>query len=201
MKYLFAAALFACLTPFVVADDTPTKKDKPVEKVVAPEENPYKKAKVGDWAEYKMTTSIGGLNLEGTVKNEVTAKTEKEATMKTTVMAGGQELPGQETKIDLTKPFDPSSTTGLPKGDEVKVEKISDGKEKIKIGGKEYECTWEKSKVKGKANGVDLDAEVKVWMCKSVPLGGMVKMEMKSEVINMSMELTETGSKKDNKDK
>jgi hypothetical protein len=197
MKYIFAAALFACLMPFLAADETPAKKDKPTDKPAATEENPFKKAKVGDYAEYKMTTSIGGLNIEGTIKNTVSEKTEKEATLKTTVTAGGQELPGQESKIDLSKPYDPNSTTGLPKGDEVKVEKISDGKEKIKIGGKEYDCTWEKSKIKGKANGVDLDAEVKVWTCKTVPLGGMVKMEMKSEVINMTMELTETGSKKE----
>jgi hypothetical protein len=197
MKYIFASALFACLLPFVAADDTPAKKDKPTDKPAATEENPFKKAKVGDYAEYKMTTMFGGLNFEGTAKNVVSEKTEKEATLKTTIKAGDQELPGQESKIDLSKPYDPKSTATLPKGDEVKVEKISDGKEKIKLGGKEYDCTWEKSKIKGKANGVDVDAEVKVWTCKTVPLGGMVKMEVKSELFNVSMELIETGSKKE----
>jgi hypothetical protein len=118
----------------------------------------------------------------------------------TTATVGGMEVPGQENKIDLTKPYDPNSTANLPKGDEVKIEKISDGKEKIKVGDKEYECTWTNSKMKGKANGVELDAEVKVWTSKSVPLGGMVKTEMKATIAGMAMtttmELSETGSKK-----
>jgi hypothetical protein len=200
MKYLFAAALFACLTPFIAADDTPAKKDKPDEKTVVVEENPFKKAKVGDYAEFKMTIAVAGQNVEGTYKNTVSEKTEKEATLKSTSSAGGFDLPAQEIKIDLSKPYDPSSTTGLPKGDDIKVEKLGDGKEKIKIGDKEYDCTWTKSKIKGKAKDMDIDAEVKVWTCKSVPLGGTVKMEMNSTVAGMAvtvtMELSETGSKK-----
>jgi hypothetical protein len=196
MKYLFAAALFACFLPFLAADDTPVKKDKPTDKPAATEENPLKNAKVGDWAEYKMTDNSGGIELKGTIKNVVSEKTGKFITLKTTAKVGSDELPTRDNIIELTKPFNPPSLAGLP-NDDVKVEKISDGKEKIKIGGKEYDCTWEKLKVKAKAINTEFDGEVKVWICKTVPLGGMVKMELKSEFSNMILELTDSGSKKD----
>src|SRR5687768_11135382 len=80
----------------------------------ADDENPYKKAKVGDFATYKSSTKIsGGLSAEGVLTQTIVAKDDKEATVKTSgkVLAGtGQEipLPDQDHKIDLSKPFDPS---------------------------------------------------------------------------------------------
>ncbi len=184
MKYLFSAALVVCLVPVTRAAD---------------DDNPFKNAKVGDWAEYKMTTATGGFNIEGKIKMEVTAKTDKEATLKTTATVNGMEVPGQETKIDLTKPYDPTSTAGLPKGTEATVKKDGDGKEKIKVGDKEYDTTWQKMKISAKSNGLDFDASTKIWMAKSVPLSGMVKMEMNTKIANMevkmTMELSGHGSK------
>src|SRR5262245_57824374 len=49
---LFAAVLAIAVAPFVAR--------------AADEENPYKKAKVGDFATYKMTTKAMGFNVEGT---------------------------------------------------------------------------------------------------------------------------------------
>ena len=43
--------------------------------------------------------------------------------------------------------------------------------------------------------GIKLDSEIKVWMSKDVPLSGMVKMEMTSNLANMTMELAGTGRK------
>jgi hypothetical protein len=163
-------------------------------------ENPYKKSKVGDWAEYKMTTTAMGINIDGTIKQTVDAKDDKEATIKVTgemsFMGNKMAIPEQKQKIDLTKPYDPSSAANLPKGTEATVEKDGEGKEKIKVGGKEYDCTWQKMKVKTKVGGMDFDSDIKVWTSKDVPLGGMVKMEMKSKLADMTMELTGTGAKK-----
>ena len=124
----------------------------------ADEENPFKNAKVGDYATYKMSVKFAGTTLGGNSTQSVTAKSEKEATVKTTgefeFMGNKQEIPPQEQKIDLTKPFDPTKVGGgggLPPGTDVKVEKGKEGKEKIKVGGKEYDCTWTIYKVSGKA--------------------------------------------------
>jgi hypothetical protein len=167
--------------------------------VGADEENPYKKVKVGDYATYKLTTKIGGMNLEGTLTQTVSAKSDKEATLKVTGNVNGMDVPEQEQKIDLTKPFDPTKAA-VPPGSEAKVEKLKDGKEKIKVGGKEYETKWESYKVKAKTNDMEIEAEVKVWMSNDIKLL-MVKMEMTAEVLGMkmemAMELSETGSKSD----
>lgn len=177
------AAVMVCLVPLVSrAADTPT-------------ENPFKNAKVGDWVSYKMTTSAMGLNFDGEMKQSVTAKDDKSVTLKTTTKINNMEFPGMESKIDLTKPYDPSgaATQG---NKNAKVEKIGDGKEKIKVGGKEYDCTWTKYKVVAEAGGIKIDSEMKMWMSKAVPLSGMVKMEMKSKLADVSMEMTGTGNEK-----
>jgi hypothetical protein len=169
----------------------------------ADEENPYKNAKVGDYATYTMTTKVAGFSIDGTLTQTVTAKNDKEATIKVTgsVEFGGKkmDIPPQEQKIDLTKPFDPTKGANLPAGTDAKIEKGKEGKEKIKVNGKEYDCTWTTYKVKAKAMGQDIDADVKSWMSKDVP-AGMVKMTMNADIagqkMEMTMELKETGSKK-----
>jgi len=165
----------------------------------ADEENPYKKVKVGDFATYKMTTKFGDRTVEGTATQKVTAKDDKEATIKMTVKFNGMEFPGQEQKIDLTKPYDPTKA-GLPPGADVKVEKQKSGTEKLKAGGKEYDCKWETYKFSGKAMGMEISGDVKVWQSKDLPLQ-VVKMESNAAAGGMkfetTMELTEAGSKSD----
>lgn len=175
----------------------------PVAVRAADDENPYKKAKVGDYAAYKMTTKVAGLNIDGTVLQTVTEKTEREATIKVTgsvnFMGNKKDIPEQTQKIDLTKPFDPTKGGNIPGGGDAKVEKQKEGKEKVKVGDKEYDTVWTTYKVKTKAMGQEIDADMKVWTAKNVP-SGMVKMTMTAKVagqeMEMVMELTETGSKK-----
>ena len=157
-------------------------------------ENPYKNAKIGDYVGYKMTTSAAGKDFEMSMKQTVSAKSDTEVTLKTDVMFMGNALPSMDTKIDLTKPFNfaDAVTKGKTKG---KFEKTGEGKEKIKVGDKTYDCTWITGKVAAEAKGMKIDSDVKVWMSKSVPMSGMVKLEMKSTQFNVSMEITESGSK------
>jgi len=161
--------------------------------------NPYQNTKVGDYASYKMKVSVGPVNLEGVTTQTVTARTDKEVTVKTTATVNGMEAPPQEQKIDLTKPYDPTKVGGLPMGTEATVTKGKDGAEKVKVGTKEYETTWTNYTVKAKAAGMDIDSDVKVWNAKDVPMG-MVKMEMTAKVgttdMKMSMELSEFGGGK-----
>jgi hypothetical protein len=159
------------------------------------EEHPFKKAKIGDWISYTMVTMVMGQEFKGTTKVVVTAKDETTVTLKTSATVNGVDVPAQESKIDLTKAYDPLGTTAtLPKGTDVKVEKDGEGKEKIKIGNKEYDTTWMKLKVKASVKDNSFEAEVKVWLSKDVPMGGTVKMEMKSDRANMTMELKESGT-------
>jgi hypothetical protein len=189
MRFLLVVTLFACLAPTARADDG---------------DNSFRKAKVGDWAEYKMTTNAMGKSLEQKVRMTVTAKDDKEATVETTGKQTfmGQELdiPAQRQKIHLSKPYDPTSLINLPKSEGVKLEKTGTGTEKVSVGGKEYETTWTTVKLTAKGKDTTLESETKVWISKEVPLFGMVKVEMTSAIINMTLELTGTGSKSKSKE-
>ena len=180
----------------------------PVAARAADDDNPYKNAKIGDYAMYTMTTKVAGINVNGTITQKVIEKSDKEATIEVTgtIEFGGNkmDIPAQKQKVDLTKPFDPTKGANLPGGAEAKVEKGKEGKEKIKVNGKEYDTTWTTYKVKAKAMGQDIDADVKAWTAKDVPTG-MIKMTMTAEVagqkMEMTMELKETGNKKPEKGK
>jgi hypothetical protein len=184
MRSLLTSAVLVCLVPALQAAD---------------DENPFKKAKVGDWAEYKMSSPQG---IEGKLKMTVKAKNDKEATienkMTISVMGNEREMPVQQQKIDLTQAYDYTKLNSmgkLPKGVDAKVEKAGDGKEKITIGGKSYDSNWMKLKTTNKFGDMTIESEIKVWMSKTAPLSGMVKMEVTSQFLNMTMELTGSGSK------
>ncbi|MCX7664113.1 MAG: hypothetical protein N2112_01050 [Gemmataceae bacterium] len=193
-KSLLALAVAAFALPSVFAEET---------------ENPFKNAKVGDYAIYKMEgkVGVGGMNFEmsGTVTQTVIEKDDKKVVLEIETDIPGLPVkpPKQKQEIDLTKPFDPAKMAaggggGLPGGAEIKFEKGKSGKEKVKVGGKEYETNWETIIGKAKLPEPigDMEMNIKTWMSKDVGLGGMVKMEMKSNLMDMVMELKETGSKK-----
>jgi hypothetical protein len=172
----------------------------------ADDDHPFKNAKVGDYANYKMSVKLTGFtdaNLAGTSTQNVTARTDKEVTVKTTgvfeYMGNKQQIDPREEKIDLTVPFDPTKVSGLPPGADVKIQKEKDGKEKIKVAGKEYDCTWSTYKITGMVNGQAIAADVKAWISKEVSLA-TVKLEMSADIakmkLQMTMELTDTGNKK-----
>lgn len=171
----------------------------PVGTRAADDDNPYKNAKVGDFAKYKVTVSVAGMELGGEVTQAVTEKSDKELTLKVSGKVNGMAIPEQTQKIDLTKPFDPTNLNQQALGKDMKVEKGKDGKEKLKIDGKEYETTWTKFKMTGKANGLEIESDMKVWLSKDIP-GVLAKMESTMSVagqkMDMKMELTESGNKK-----
>ena len=180
-RRLFSVVLvLACLPVIARADE---------------KENPYKSAKKGDWVSYKMSTKFGDFKSEGTMKQLVTQKDDKSVTVKISMHLMGADLPAHEQKIDLTKPFDPS-TAAMPGAGNAKVEKLGTGKETIEIGGKKYECEWVKTKMTIDANGMKIESESKVWMSKSASLGGLVKMESKLAQGSTTMELTGSGTEK-----
>ncbi|HEX4611102.1 MAG TPA: hypothetical protein VH092_23125 [Urbifossiella sp.] len=164
-------------------------------------DNPYRNAKVGDYATYLMTMKVGESERKVTVTNTVKALTDKEATIEVTGKMNGTAIPPQTQKIDLTRPFDPT-TAGLSKSGgkaDTKVEKVADGKESISAGGKSYDTTWTTYKVFTKSPAGDVTADVKAWLGKDIPLG-LGKMEMTSMIAGMAMkmqlELIETGGAK-----
>jgi len=161
----------------------------------AEQENPYKKAKVGDWIEHKMSNDMGAMKMESSMRKEVTAISEKEVTLKMTTEAMGQKNT-MEVKIPLDKPYDPMNPGA--ENPDLKVEKLGEGDETVTVGGKDYKAHWYSVKVTGKTQGMEMDTTSKVWISKDVPLEGIVKMETttaKPMPMKVNMELTGAGSK------
>ncbi len=165
----------------------------------AADDNPFKAAKVGDWTEYKVVSKAkSGPTAEATQKFTLTAKTEKAATIKVVLKVKDLDST-QDIQIDLTKPFDitqgpipeqPSKSGGL------KMEKVKEGTESVTVAGKEISCTFTKMKVSGTNNKREsFENELTVWVGKGVPLSGIAKLQMKTALFELTMELSDYGSK------
>lgn len=162
-------------------------------------DNPYRTAKVGDYAAYKTTISLGGFQVVGSTTKVVTAKTDKEATVTIYMKAAGMEVPPTEQKIDLTQPFDPTKMDGIFAGPDAKLEKRGEGKERMTVAGRAFEATWVTLKFTGKQGGQPFAGDVKAWMSKEVP-HGMAKLyttgELGGQKYSALVELVETGNNK-----
>jgi len=112
MKMRLIAALFLAFAAAPLSADEP---------------NPYAKAKVGDYATFKMVTKVAGIPVEGTLTQTVTAVADgKEVTIAVSGTLGNQDLQGKipDMKVDLTKPFDPTKPANpLSPGTAMSVEK------------------------------------------------------------------------------
>jgi hypothetical protein len=138
-------------------------------------ENPMKQAKVGDWVSYKSVIDYGTGPGEGTSKHVVTARDDKSLTLKLTPTYKKKQLAARENKIDPTKPFDPFMLANQGKKPaNAKIEKVGEGKEKLELDGKTYECKWTKIKMTHKnAQSNEIVQNIKFWTCPDVPLGGL----------------------------
>jgi hypothetical protein len=179
MRPVFLMAMFVCIVPTVRAAD---------------DGNPWKNSKVGDWVEYKMS----GTGFEGKTKMTIVAKSDKEVTYEIagSFKANGMEMtsPIQKQTIDLTKDYDAVSAANLQNSG-AKIEKLGEGKEKLKVGGKEFDTKWTKMKSTTTVGEISIVSEFKMWFCKDVPLSGLVKMDTSVNSISTTLELVGSGSK------
>ncbi|MBE7462693.1 MAG: hypothetical protein HS116_04270 [Planctomycetes bacterium] len=137
-------------------------------------EHMYKKAKVGQWTEYKTVSEMAGTKSELKMKTTVTAKDETSITLTIVTEMGGQKLPEQTSVIkfeDLDAPHP-----------EVKTEELEKGSESVTAAGKSYACNWVKNKVTSETEQSKSVTLAKSWTSDDVPLGGLVKMESNSSI-------------------
>jgi hypothetical protein len=179
MRSVITIALLVCFAPAIQGAEV---------------ENPYRNAKVGDWVEYKMT----GQNIEGSTKMTVVSKDDKEVTYEVAAtfsfMGNKTTGPVQTMKIDLTKDYDAISAANL-KANNVQIEKLAEGKEKLKTAGKEYDTKWTQLRATSTVNGMTIVTDYKMWFCKDVPLSGLVRMNTTGSGLTTKLELVGSGSK------
>lgn len=147
------------------------------------DENPYKKAKVGDWVEYKMANKVGGFAVDTTQKKTVVKVSDTEVTLE--LETNGAKIP---ITIKLDQKYDPTAAMK-----DAKVTKTGEGAEKLDAAGKSVDTKWTSTEVV--TNNMTIKS--KVWMSTDVPLDGIVKMESDMGGNGkMLMELTGYGSGK-----
>jgi hypothetical protein len=158
-------------------------------------ENLFKNAAVGDWAAYKIATTGPHADqpqplkfLDWQWKLTVSAKSDKEVTMKTNVQNTPPVPPDPDIKIELNKAFDPTRISNYvnwftePMNLAPSEEKTKEGaKETIEVGKTKYECkvvTTTRIYTSAAKNAAST-YEYKLWTCPDAPMGGLVKMEGK----------------------
>lgn len=157
-------------------------------------DNPLKKAKVGDYVRLRMTTETMGSRIQMEMKQTVIAKDDVSVTLRTETTASGIKMPPQDVKIRLDQPYEPYKqgfTDAL-------VTKMGEGKETLNVGGKSYNCKWIKVKVVS-VKPTPIEATTTVWSSSEVPVTGVVKMVTNSTTnfngnsmtTKMTMELLE----------
>src|SRR3954470_8126876 len=166
-------------------------------------DHPFKNVKVGDSTTFTSELKSDGSVYTGETTQTVTAKTDTVVTIK---LAGFRETKGmkfdlgsREIKIDITKPFDPQKFADFPFGGDPKLEPGKESNEKIKIGGKEYNCTVMTYSMTSTTPAEKYTSQIKVWTSKDVPMG-VVRMTMvgmpSGEKSSMTLEWNSAGGKK-----
>lgn len=163
--------------------------------VRAEEENPYKKAKVGDWVEYKVANKMGGISMDMEMKHTVVKKTDAEITIEYTSKVAGQEIKNSIThKLDVK--YDPLKASLGDKGD-AEMKQLDKGEETLTVGGKTLKTTWMTYEATTKSAGGAMTMKGKSWVSPEIPLGGVVKSETDLGAMGkQSMELKDFGSGK-----
>ncbi len=201
LMLLIAAALLSMIACKDIQQNVSkgTKAVKAVKKAVEAAktaDNPLKKAQVGEFIKFKMTTESMGTKTEMQMKQTVVAKDDVSVTLRTETTAMGMKMPPQDVKIMLNQPYEPYKQ-GLT---DAVVTPMGEGDETITVGGKPYACHWAKVKVVVSKPSA-IESVTTVWTCPEVPVNGMVKMVTDSTMnaggntiqSKMTMDLVETG--------
>ncbi len=147
---------------------------------------PLKRAKIGDYVVFKMTGPV-----TGTMRQEVVAVSEKDVTVKTITTLNGMTLPADVKAYPINNKYDPTNGNK-----DVKIVAESSGEETLKIGGKEYRCTWRAVTTSAKVADMEVKSEGKVWISKDAPVFGMVKTVSTTLGMTTAVELSEVGGAK-----
>jgi hypothetical protein len=159
-------------------------------------ENPYKRAKLGDYATYAAVAQspLGESKTNRSVI--ITAVGERQVSVKIVIERDGKGTPPTqvEQKIDITKPFNPGTAEDV----NFVWERLKEGKGKLTVGNKEYECTWITYKpVVPRDSSLKPEGERTIWISKDLPfiVKDTLKMRVGTDDISESMQLIGIGHK------
>lgn len=163
----------------------------------SPVEHPLANAKVGDAVIYKMwipSSGGGGGHGQGkdtrkdtTLRKSISAKTADSVTVKSATTIGDMQMPAQSITFNLKQKYD-QLLVASPKGPadpQTESKVVGEGDEKVTIGDKTYECHWTNYETTSKVGKTPQTMYTKIWISKSVPVDGLVKLETSKMVMEL----------------
>ena len=186
------AAVLALAAAGIALDKKPD--DKKAEKVDNPEFKSWSKYKAGTSKVEKQSIESNGMKVAVTSTTKLVEVSDDKCVIETESVStlDGKEIKSPPMKRDVPKQVDKAQVgaeylkTGKPEGT------TEEGKEKVKVGGTEYECKWYKTKAKLPS---DDEVTTQMWLNEDVP-GLYVKMVSKSKGFASTTEATEITIKK-----
>lgn len=166
--FLVLIAVFSCGVLFSAETPTPSSKEKGEAKKISDWILArYKEAKVGDWSQNVEFSSFDTGKYCHRCDHMVTQKTDNLIVHKITISLPG---PGGEPYFSETR-LDQASSPLIEKGD-------VEGDEVLYVNGVKFQCHFfTKSFGKKNKNGQILSSYSTMWLCKDIPIDGVLKTE------------------------
>ncbi len=133
------------------------------------DDRPLMRVKIGDY----VTSKISGV-VSASMTMEVVEATDKDVTIRYSVIINGKSEKPMEVTLPRNLKVDHISDK---QANGYKISNLQDGKETLKVNGKEYRCDWKS--FYGKRESTKNDAEFKLWTSKDVPIVGLVKTQQR----------------------
>jgi hypothetical protein len=137
-------------------------------KALTPRDNPHKNVQAGDWSKYRIVQQKNGSVVsDKEVKFLVTDASSEKYTLQSS--SGDKQESREYSRAEYT-PYD---VPGL----KTDIRELGTGTERLKVGDKEFECTWYEVELMPQGGG-GKPWKYKEWISKEVPLTGKVKSEL-----------------------
>jgi hypothetical protein len=165
-----ALALMAAAFSLAAAQD---------EMIDNPEYQGWKGQKAGAWVKWKTEMDMGGTKMDSTTTTKLKELTAEKAVLE---QATEMDMGGQKRTMNLPARTAPAKIKKGTDSEGAKVEVVAEGDEEIEVKGTKYKCHWVEMKVDSKQGAMTL----KAWRTDKI-IGGMAKMTMKTDKMNMTM--------------
>lgn len=145
-------------------------------------ENPYKRARVGDWTHVEQTMTLpDGESVTAEATTELVERSEERAVLLVEAVVDGEETE-KNLVIDLTQPLEDGMgdyfsqiEEALPRNLELRMGPSRFEEEILMIGGKRYETIKQTREVTFGQSEWEEHGSASTWRCIDVPLDGIVK--------------------------
>lgn len=160
--------------------------------------NPYRAARVGEWAVYKtrFLSSIPSLSMSYEEKRTIAENDGKTAKIRCDVTYADGKKTSRTRTVDLTAAFPLKGLLDFEPDqfDRIKLVLSKEGKEAIAVGDKELASSWSLYNVNP---GGLFSSKRQIWLAKEAPFGGLVKLQSTSRDFTSTTTLVEFGSAKE----